>query len=76
VLEAGIAVVGAGVTGVAVATAGSLGVSVEDDFQNCHDRPAHPVSTRASDPTISSVDPIRLRILEFLLRDGFGGSAR
>jgi hypothetical protein len=55
------------VAGVAVATAGSLGASVEDDFQNCHDRPAHPVSTRASDPTINSADPLRRRILEYLL---------
>jgi hypothetical protein len=54
------------VAGVAVATAGSLGVSVEDDvFQNCHELPAHPARAVASvsAPTVNSVDPIRLRIL-------------
>ncbi len=62
-----VAVLGAaGVAGVAVATAGSLEGSVDDHvFQNCHELPAHPARAvaSASDPTVSSADPIRLRIL-------------
>jgi len=52
--------------GAAVATVGSAGAS--DVFQNCHERPAHPVRTSASasDPMVNSVDLIAARIVVLL----------